>query len=79
MSIVPPSAFNTDYVLIRADQQAKALEALRQGGHKVENAAKPALQISCLISAPPGSAMGHNLPAAVTGRAFSIGSNPEAF
>jgi hypothetical protein len=46
VSIVPLLTFNTDYVLIKADQQTKAVEALRQAGHKVENTAKPALEIS---------------------------------
>jgi hypothetical protein len=42
VSIVPLSTFNTDYVLIKADRRQKAMEALRQAGHKVENMARPA-------------------------------------
>ena len=34
VSIVPLSTFNTDYVLIKANHQAKAAEALPQAGHK---------------------------------------------
>jgi len=40
VSIVPLSTFNTDYVLIKADQRQKATEALHQAGHKVESMAK---------------------------------------
>jgi hypothetical protein len=42
--VVPLSTFNTDYVLIKGDQRKKAMEALRQAGHKVEMMAKPAQQ-----------------------------------
>jgi hypothetical protein len=46
VSIVPLSTFNTDYVLIKADQRKSAIEALRRAGHTVENTAKPPLHIS---------------------------------
>ena len=35
VSIVPLSTFDTDYVLIKAENRAKAVNALRKAGHEV--------------------------------------------
>jgi hypothetical protein len=50
VSIVPLSTFDADYVLIKAEHRAKAIDALRSAGHVVHNSCR---QCENSVASPP--------------------------